>query len=399
MSSIFIDTGSIGSGYEGRAFYANGLYWVFYTYDIATNWDYQWSSDGSTWSGRIPLTTSGGIGTMAFTVVGTKIYYANTMNGSYRSGTLNGDGSITWDGSEDVTSFYFFNPTIAIDSNGKAFIAGGGTDTDFEVVSNVTGSWAQTTLSRVSAVFNVPQITALTNGQMAVVVSDYNGDYPDIFIFDGSSWTQKTPLIAKTYGMLYSDIVGTNYTFHDQVQGAFWDSVFQTIDYVSYDVQNDSWTTPFTITSSVAYPSAISVYENTLVIGYSESAVQTIAARTSYFQGAVWESEFTVSTAPYSPFNFIGFYFTTLPQKFSVVFDVASGGIYSIDDPLSSNVTVTDTAYATDSISIEVTVIPIVIIDYATATDSIVIYFAHFATVVDRAYAQDFISVARFTDD
>lgn len=352
---------------------------------------------------------------MAFTVVGTKVYYANAMNGSYRSGTLNGDGSITWDSGEIVTGFSFARPSIAIDSNGKAFIVGGGTNAHFVVVSNVTGSWTSTTLSRVSAVFNLPQVTALTSGQMAIVVSDYTGDNPDIFIFNGFSWTKKTSLSANTYGMLYSDIVGTNYVGHDQVQGAFWNNTLQTIDYVSYDVQNDSWSTPFNITNHISYPSAISAYENTLVIGYSDNIVNMIAARASYFQGIVWQPEFTISPAPESPHNLIGFYFTTLPQKFNAIFDVATGGVYFIDDPLPSNITIIDLAHATDSvgpIGVFVVVMDFAhatdfvftnffsLIDFATATDSIIISGNKvYVSMTDKAYAQDFISVARFTND
>jgi hypothetical protein len=217
--------------------------------------------------------------------------------------------------------------------------------------------------------------------------------------------------------MLYSDIVGTNYAGHDQVQGAFWNNpIFQTIDYVFYDVQNDTWSTPFNITNNASYPSAISAYGDTLVIGYSDTIANVIAARASYFQGIVWQPEFTISPAPHSPHNLIGFYFTTLPQKFNAIFDVATGGVYFIDDPLPSNVTVTDLAHATDSISLEIATSIVIVdfahatdfvftnyfslMDFATATDSIIISGNKvYVSLTDKAYAQDFISVARFIND
>ena len=83
----------------------------------------------------------------------------------------------------------------------------------------------------------------------------------------------------------------------------------------------------------------------------------------------------------------------TLPPKFVAVVDSATATDSISISILGHTITVTDFATAVDFI---LTNAPF-IMDSATATDFIIVGFLKI--VKDKAYAQDFISVARFTDD
>ena len=108
-----------------KMFYANGLFWIFYS--NGTNGVWRTSSDGETWSSE--SIWRGGTPTgVAFSIHydGAFIHYvwAAGTTPLYRRGLLNSDGSITWSAVEQNTDggIAGWYPTITVDSSGQPWI-------------------------------------------------------------------------------------------------------------------------------------------------------------------------------------------------------------------------------------------------------------------------------------
>jgi hypothetical protein len=89
--------------YQLKAFYANGLFWVFYS--DGTNLVYRTSSDGSTWSATTIARASNYGYYFSIWFDGTYVHYACARGSTgealfYRRGTPNTDGTITWSTTE-----------------------------------------------------------------------------------------------------------------------------------------------------------------------------------------------------------------------------------------------------------------------------------------------------------
>jgi len=171
-----------------KSFYANGRFWVFYS--DGTNMVYNTSTDGSTWSA--PIIARTGITEGRFFSVwfdGTFLHYAfapssgvpNT-NLSYRRGTPNSNGTITWSAAEQTvktSNEKTYLPFVSVDSSGYVWIGymeKAGTDSYPFVIksSNNDGTWGTITpsyqLSTISADWLV-SIIPLTGGKMLAVYS------------------------------------------------------------------------------------------------------------------------------------------------------------------------------------------------------------------------------------
>jgi hypothetical protein len=95
-------------GYQGHVFYAQGLYWVFYS--NGTRYVYRTSPDGFSWGSAVsirPQIWSGGGFSVWYDKPSNAIYYAvatNAQNFSYRYGTLTSSGTINWSASEALVT-------------------------------------------------------------------------------------------------------------------------------------------------------------------------------------------------------------------------------------------------------------------------------------------------------
>lgn len=118
------------SGIGRKVFYANGLFWVFYS--DGTNMIYQTSEDGVTWSAATTIRTCDTGQNFSVWFDGTYLHYAatavQTYNGPivYRRGIPNSDGTITWSAAEQTArqdaNIAFKRIIIAVDSAGFPWI-------------------------------------------------------------------------------------------------------------------------------------------------------------------------------------------------------------------------------------------------------------------------------------
>jgi len=116
---------AVGGPVTRKSFYANGKYWAFYS--DGTNMVYKASSDGLEWSS--PTTVRAASNSLRFSVYlqgSNTIHYA-CFDGSstlyYRRGTLNSDGSVSWNDERTVGSVSNSDhPSISTDSSGYPFI-------------------------------------------------------------------------------------------------------------------------------------------------------------------------------------------------------------------------------------------------------------------------------------
>lgn len=236
ISTVSAGGSGLTSGYallypnQRKAWYAAGLHWFFYGNGSGTTGDvYRTSVDGITWSSETQWHTAaaddGGLGHRFSTWFdGTHFHYAygNTVQGdtiTYRMGTLNGDGTITWAAAEQnvytnaaYTSTY---PTISVDATGHpwigftAFTGGFGTAPmlAFAVRSTTTnGTWTTDAstpqlLATTATQFPTPMCAVMDSGENCYYNLD-NGNPLKYQIWTGGVWTG--PFSASTSNNQYN---------------------------------------------------------------------------------------------------------------------------------------------------------------------------------------------------
>lgn len=205
---------------QRKSFYANGLYWVFYSDGV--NMLYSTSTDGSTWTGGPQSPIRAGVQGEMFSIWfdGTYVYYAYGNYGAvyYRMGTPLSNGTIIWNATEQNTGQSETAPAfVATDSNGYPWIAFPNTSTSYLTVIKglyKNGTWANDdsvgptrVASRAWSVILVP----LTAGKMAAVYTTYNVPI-SIRIWNGSSWGNEinTTNITKGFIDISAVAIGDN---------------------------------------------------------------------------------------------------------------------------------------------------------------------------------------------
>ena len=182
--STSTQAGAITIAFQRKVFYAEGLFWAFFSNGVNAGWEF--SSDGTTWTGAFTsIGACAGGDRFSVWVDDTYIHYArlNPRDLFYRRGILVNDGTITWSAVEQTvdvgiaTDHYDF-PCITVDTNGYAWIGvmhDQPDDDDLPVVlknANTDGTWSLDFAYELSAIddltWRVAPI-ALTAGKVYVV--------------------------------------------------------------------------------------------------------------------------------------------------------------------------------------------------------------------------------------
>jgi hypothetical protein len=261
--------------HQRKCFYANGLYWVFFS--NGTNILYYTSPDGTTWtlgataSGVIRASTNGNYFSIWFD--GTYFYYVWSVHVAlyYRSGTPNSNGTITWNAGEQTvstTNNYCGYPSICVDSNGYVLIsyedsANSGTSfTPYVIKSGnlgSTGTWGSPPsgfpyqLSSSAQASYYVAVIPLTSGKMACIWS-YGSNLISLESYTGSGWnaTVTSSTDVNSNNRVSSIAVGDNVSIA-------WINTSNNLQYIKYTYSGNSFGAEYTIQSS-----AVAGYDPTI---------------------------------------------------------------------------------------------------------------------------------------
>jgi len=242
-------------GFQRKAFYADGLFWVFYS--DGTNMVYRTSSDGSSWSAATAVRSAANGRMFSIWFDGTYLHYAYCGDFTalyYRRGSPNSDGTITWSAPEQTVSTSYNQahyPFVSVDTNGYVWIGycdyTGSAYVPYVIKSSTTdGTWTTASgfpyqLSTSSDYWRVSPIP-ITNGKMVVI---YAGQYITVRArrWDGSSWGAERQTASAIYFELYYSAVAQG----DDVHLVFLKDVTYDIVYVKYSYASDSFGSEKTI--------------------------------------------------------------------------------------------------------------------------------------------------------
>jgi len=237
-------------GTNRKTFYANGLFWVFYS--DGTNMVYRTSSDGVNWSSATTVRACAGGYMFAIWFDGTYVHYAYANYGTgqtqyYRRGFISGS-SITWQAEQTVgTVTNCEHHTICTDSGGYPWIiyrcsAG------IQVTKSSTndGTWSTAygfpwTLTSYTS--SAATLTPLTAGKMYATYVTAAGSVIKGKLWSGSSWGDEesissvaTPNIESYYGwcttvaegddihLVYTKVTSYDLVYIKRTYGTGWGS-------------------------------------------------------------------------------------------------------------------------------------------------------------------------------
>lgn len=121
----------IDRNFQRKAFFINGLYWVFYS--NGTNLVYRTSINGTIWSSAVTVRECDNGRKFSIWFDNVYVHYTYVSSGLsvsviyYRRGTPNADGSVTWSTEQiakgAVVSYEYYAPTVAVNSSRYPFIS------------------------------------------------------------------------------------------------------------------------------------------------------------------------------------------------------------------------------------------------------------------------------------
>ncbi len=304
-----IDGSATNSSSERKTLTAAGLVWVFYT--DGCNILYQTSADGGrTWSSSPTLARAGIDRGWFFTVGqnGTTLYLVvSASDGStggitFRSGTMESNGAISWSGAEQDLPFGVGDatvPTVALDTSGNAWTAIetiGGLGRNIEVFRTTGGAWSQ--------VFNVggladyprPILLPLTSGKMALeIIFFFNVSGKSVIYTTangGATWSSpvSTPQGLDNILTLSSVSVGdTVYSVTSDTSG--------NVDLWSYAYGGSAFAGPTTLAKCcLGYNDATISTDGASVLFVAYSNSNSVLYETSKDLGASWTSPAAITT-------------------------------------------------------------------------------------------------------
>lgn len=262
--------------YMHKSFYANGLFWVFFS--DATNLVYYTSPDGTTWTvgGSSPVRACTLGYYMDIWFDGTYLSYVycnNTANVaiSYRSGIPNSNGSITWNAVEQVavaavSGTQYEYPSICVDSNGYVWITYNQTvsSAQYPYVTKSgnlgsTGTWGTTPTG-------FPYKISGTNSNSVTRVVPLSASGQVVVVW-GNAYGNSPVYLIPWYGSGWGAIVNTQYNI---AAGQFIDAVAYgnkvsiiylvistfNINYALWNYSNNSMSADVTVQSSTTSTTA-----------------------------------------------------------------------------------------------------------------------------------------------
>ena len=309
--------------FQRKVFFCQTRYWAFYS--DGSNIVWRTSTDGSSWSGTTSV-TAGGSGERFSTwndCANSKVYYAiaaSTTTFQHRAGTLNSDGTISWDYAEvSVTGSFGTErePTIAKDTSGILWIAfvsyksGGGKGDYLEVwkctISGTncgTGSnWA--TMAPFPAALNSagaatakgPRIQPLTSGKLSLV-SSFSGTSGSMVTrtYSGSAWNAATSTSTEAFIPLETAALAISDTTYFVGVCTGFGSCTATGNIVFWSCAYPCSTTPTATQLNAAGTNDNAVISSDdsqqLVVAYGASGLSTsIFYRISTDGGSSWQTE------------------------------------------------------------------------------------------------------------
>ncbi len=161
-----------GAGQQTKTFYVNGRHWAFYS--DGTNFVWQSSTDGAAWDAKqTARATSVATGT-SIALDGNNFHMVS--GSTYRKGTLNADGTITWIAAEQDLSGIatFTGSTIAVDNAYHAFIGYRDAANKPYVIDNTAtdGTWATGTNQKLDDTADTQwrvHVTSMSSGRMYAI--------------------------------------------------------------------------------------------------------------------------------------------------------------------------------------------------------------------------------------
>jgi hypothetical protein len=314
---IVVDPSTVGTStsnsatywsFQRKSFYANGMFWVFYS--DGTNMVYYTSLDGSTWTvgGSSPVRASYYGFQFSIWFDGTYLHYAYAYSGAiyYRRGTPNSDGTITWSAGEQTVSTTYnmaYYPMISVDSNGYVWIGyreyTGTYYYPYVIKSgNNDGTWGTPPagfpyqLSTTSSGFWRVSIIPLTAGKMLAVYA-YDSAGVRAKRWNGSSWgAEKATTSAIRYGYYHSAVAQG-----DDVHLVFLKWATYDILYVKYTYSTDSFGSETTLqagaTSTSAPVISIDTATNDL---YVFAATKTTGTPSGWTANHIYYIKYTASS-------------------------------------------------------------------------------------------------------
>jgi hypothetical protein len=224
-STIGISTavGAVHDPCQRKGFYANGLFWEFYsngTYLVCRT-----STDGITWSAEITIRASTDGSDTSIWFDGTYFHYAwgggaTNVALMYRRGLPNSDGTITWSADEQIAvaaavGIYYKFPSICVDSTGHPWImyrtlSGTTKCANVTTASTTDGTWTTAsgfpyTLSSIDGYWKV-LIVPLTNSKVLALYTVSLGVIR-ARAWSGSAWgTEVTTTSSENGGYYWSAV-------------------------------------------------------------------------------------------------------------------------------------------------------------------------------------------------
>jgi hypothetical protein len=262
--------------FQRKSFYANGLFWVFYS--DGTNMVANYSSDGATWykCPQIPIRACTYGYQFSIWFNGTYLHYAYASGGYiyYRRGTPNSDGSITWSAVEQTVSTAYnavSYPMVSVDSSGYVWIGYqdySGTYTYPYVIKsgNNDGTWGTTPtgfpkqLSTAASDYWAVSVIPLTSGKMLAIYA-YSNSKIYLRPWTGSAWGTEVYTASYIQAGYYHSAVAQG----DDVHLVFLKYSTYDIIYTKYTYSSNSLSTETTLQATATPTSGpvISIDGNT----------------------------------------------------------------------------------------------------------------------------------------
>lgn len=254
--------------YQRKSFYAQTKFWMFYV--SPPNIVFRTSPDGIIWGAQQTLRSGSAASGEQFSVWsdGTSIYYAFATGAAgthvyFRKGTLNAAGTINWGANAEViavagvSGVTYSNPSIALDSNGYAWIGYRrvqGTN-KFPFITknkNNNGTWAAAPgfpydlAGWTAAAWAVSPIPLSSGKMVAVYVSP--GHYMRARSWNGSAWVGGFTSTDATSSLNFSTVGSGDDAHIAFVNGA--------IRYIKYNISSNALTAEGVAQAGVSNTSA-----------------------------------------------------------------------------------------------------------------------------------------------